>query len=167
MNLELTKKFEGFVPTIYKDTKGKRTIGYGFNLDDSTVAKNIPWEVKSGLRPMAQSEADKVFNILYSRAQNDAVKFVGKDNFTKLSPAVQDTITDMSYNMGYNKLSGFQNFKKALIAGDMNKAAYELKDSNWYNQVGNRSKYHYNIVKNAKPVLQWNNILSAAGTGGK
>ncbi len=160
---DYTKQFEGFRDKPYKDTVGKRTVGYGFNLDDPTVAKMVPKAVSLGLRPISKTESDNIFNVLYARAQNDAVKYIGKDNFGNLNPKTQSTLVDMSYNMGYNKLSEFKKFKAALIEGDMNKAAAEMKDSTWFKQVGNRSQFHYNVIKNSGTPVQngisWGQIL--------
>jgi lysozyme len=165
---ELTKDFEGFVPTVYKDTVGKKTIGYGFNLDDKTVSSLLPADVKLGKRPITKDEADSVFNVLYPRAREDARKFIGADTFDSLADEAKHTITDMAYNMGYNKLTGFQRFKKAVVSGDMNIAAEELKNSKWFAQVGRRSQFHYNTIKElsgATTQLSWNDIAKLAKEG--
>ena len=160
---DITKDFEGFVPTIYEDTVGKKTIGYGFNLEDKTVSKLIPPEVKLGKREITKEEADKIFNSLYSRAQNDAKKFIGMDNFGKLKPEARNILTDMAYNMGYNRLSAFQRLKKAMINGNMVTAAEELKNSKWFGQVGRRSRFHYETLLNlakAGAQISFDDILS-------
>lgn len=168
---ELTKKFEGWRPYIYDDKTGKpatgkpigkRTIGYGFNIDDPSIVKLLPKDVVNGKRLLAEKEAEPLFNKLYLSAKADAIKFIGADAFPKLNPAVQETLTDISYNLGYNKLSGFQKFKKALLADNMSKAAEELKNSKWFKQVGDRAKYHYDIIKNTKTSSSsslWDDIL--------
>uniref|UniRef100_A0A6M3KSR6 Putative glycoside hydrolase n=1 Tax=viral metagenome TaxID=1070528 RepID=A0A6M3KSR6_9ZZZZ len=158
---EQTKDFEGFRSTIYDDTKGKKTIGYGFNLTDKAISKYIPLDVRLGKRPITQEESDIIFDKLYANAEKDASKFVGVETFAKLQPQVKDTLIDMSYNLGYNKLTGFQEFRKALINNDMQKAAYELKNSKWYGQVGRRSEHHYEVIKNTKPVRPWKDLLNA------
>lgn len=144
---DITKDFEGFMPDIYKDTVGKRSIGYGFNLDEPFISKLVPHDVSLGKRPISRQEADSVFSVLYSKAKKDAINYFGEDKFKKLPPEIQETITDMSYNLGANRLSGFKKFKSALREGDTQKAAAELKNSKWFNQVGRRSKYHYETLK--------------------
>lgn len=167
---ELTKKFEGWREYIYDDKtgkpatgkpKGKRTIGYGFNIDDPVIAKSLPKDVLSGKRTLTEKEAEPIFSNLYTKAQSDAIKFIGKDTYAKLGNEAKETLTDLSYNLGYNKLSGFQKFKEAVLAGNMTKAAEELKDSKWYKQVGDRSLYHYNIIKNSKLGFSWKDILGS------
>ena len=141
-----TKIFEGFSSKVYKDTKGKRTVGYGFNIDDPVVSKSVPLDVKAGLRGITQEESDIIFDKLYARANKDAVTFLGKDTFNKLPAQARNSIVDMSYNMGLNKLSEFKKMKKALEAGNFEQAAIEMKDSAWFSQVGNRSKKHFETM---------------------
>lgn len=228
-----TKDFEGFRDTIYKDKKGKNTIGYGFNIDDPTVSQHIPTAVKLKLRKITREESDKIFDVLYDNAKKDAVTFINnpvqgysgnidlnnrpiinnpdgttsteisfsigedgkeilipsivngkelskqdaidyyhktgehlgkfnnkeeasamaekihsrKNTFKSLNPKVQSVLTDMSYNMGLKKLSGFKKMKSAIESGDMETAAEEMKNSKWFGQVGNRSKKHYETVR--------------------
>lgn len=139
----LTKSYEGFSPKIYTDTVGKKTIGYGFNISDRRVADLVPINVTKGLRPLEQEEADLIFNRLYSQAHQDAISYIGRETFDRLSNNQKNVIVDMSYNMGINKLSQFKKLKSALSKGNYTEASQELKNSNWYNQVGRRSKEHF------------------------
>jgi GH24 family phage-related lysozyme (muramidase) len=136
-----TKQFEGYRDRIYKDTKGNPTIGYGFNLNDKNMRSMIDPAVIAGVRPLAKEEADKIFLARYNQAAKDAFAYLGKD-MLKLDPERQAIIVDMAYNMGPNKLAEFKLMKKAILAGDYQRAASEMKDSDWYKQVGNRSKHH-------------------------
>ena len=134
---DMTKRFEGWDSNPYKDTKGNPTIGYGFNI--SEYEGLIPKDVLSGTRGLTQEEGNFIFEQAYRIAGEDAERYLG-DTYDKLALGVTDIITDMSYNMGYPKLSGFKKLKKALQEDDYAKAAAEMKDSKWYGQVGNRSK---------------------------
>ena len=148
-----TKEFEGYRPTIYRDTVGKRTVGYGFNIDDPYVRGFLPVDVVSGKRPITQEEADTAFKSLYSNAEKDAIKFLGKKAFNRLSFDRQEVLIDMAYNMGYNELSKFKKMRAALQAGDTNVAAKEMKNSDWFAQVGKRSEDLYEVMKGV-PVAQ-------------
>ena len=44
------------------------------------------------------------------------------------------------FNMGRPRLSKFANMKAAVDEGDWNRAADEMMDSRWYNQVTNRAE---------------------------
>jgi GH24 family phage-related lysozyme (muramidase) len=136
-----TKQFEGFRDKVYTDTTGNPTIGYGFNLNDKNMRSLVPSDVISGKRTLSQEEADQIFLVRYNQAAKDAFSYLG-DDMLKLDPQRQAIIVDMAYNMGPNKLAEFKQLKKAISTGDYTRAASEMKDSQWYNQTGNRAKHH-------------------------
>ena len=53
---------------------------------------------------------------------------------------MQRIIANMMFNMGRPRLSKFANMKAAVDEGDWNRAADEMMDSRWYNQVTNRAE---------------------------
>lgn len=136
---EMTKEFEGFKSKKYNDTKGVPTIGYGFNLKEKSVQRLLRNNGWTG-GELKKETADKVFKVLHRRAKNDAKSWLGVSTYNKLTPEAQGIVTDMSYNLG-GRLKGFTDFKKALESGDYKKASNEMINSNWYKQVGRRSKY--------------------------
>lgn len=140
-----TKDFEGFESNIYLDTAKKKTIGYGFNIEDKTISSLLPKDVVNGSRPLTEKEANPIFHILLNRAENDAKLFIGERKFNNLSSEKQEVLTDMAYNLGLPKLMGFEKFKEAVIKGDDIQAAEELVDSKWFKQVGRRSRHHVNV----------------------
>ena len=155
---EMTKYFEGFKKDLYKDTKGVQTIGYGFNVN--AMKDLLPLEVIQGKRSLTKVEASSIFDIAYSRAKEKAVEFATPQIFQSLTPAQQNILTDMSYNLG-GKLFKFKNMQNALLNKDFNGVVREMQDSSWYEQVGRRSKYHvdnFNLSQEAiaqsKPVVQ-------------
>ena len=157
----LTKKYEGFRSKVYKDTVGKKTIGYGFNLEDPYTASLIPQDIKEGKRELTEEEATPIFNKRYSQAEADRKTYLGEDLDKRLSQPIKDVVTDLSYNMGLSKLSKFSGFKKALEESDYERAALELQYINpdakekietpWYSQVGDRAKEHIERLRGEKP----------------
>ena len=135
-----TKKNEGFRSKTYTDTTGNLTTGYGFNLNDPVTAGMLPEDVISGSRGLTRKEADEVFQKRMALAQADAVQFLGDKHYQALDPLRQSVLNDMAYNMGLPKLAGFKKFKKALLSGDYEKAADEMKNSKWYKQTKKRAK---------------------------
>jgi GH24 family phage-related lysozyme (muramidase) len=147
---DITKEFEGWRDKKYNDSKGVPTIGWGFNLNEKAVRDMLPKDVLSGKRPLKQEEAEPIFKKLKSTAENNAKDFVGVDVFNGLDAARKTVLIDMAYNLGENKLAEFDRFKKALIEKDYNKAAKEMIDSDWYSQVGNRSKKLVKMMQGEK-----------------
>lgn len=132
---------EGFNSKAYLDTVGKRTIGYGFNLDEPGIAKFVHPDIKSGKRSITQGEANSILlDKIIPIATNDAINFVGKDVYATLSPARRQALLDVSYNLGGPRLGGFKKMQAALKAGDFTTAAQELLSSKYAKQVPNRAK---------------------------
>ena len=131
MGMQQTQSYEGFRSKPYIDTKGKKTIGYGFNM---TVDKNLP-------NQMTKQQAQPIFEQKYMNAIYEAQKYAGA-NWNALNPQRQAILVDMAYNMGGGKLGEFKEMRKAIKTGNMQNVPVEMKDSDWYSQVGNRSKEH-------------------------
>jgi lysozyme len=136
--MEMTKRFEGgFKPNMYQIKFKKKdktvvdvpTIGYGFNM----AANNLTNPV------MTLAEADALFPKIYQRAVDNAMQFAGP-TWATLSPVQRNILTDMAYNLGGEGLAGFVNMQKNLLSGNMAGVPVEMIDSDWYRQVGNRSK---------------------------
>jgi len=137
----MTKGYEGWRDMPYKDTLGNMTIGYGFNMSDPIVKQMLPKDI--GKKPLSKDVAEKIFMKRYEQAKKDASTYIGSDIYGSLNEGRQNVLNDMAYNLGLTKLSGFIELKKAILKKNWEKAAKELKNSNWYKQVGNRSKNHY------------------------
>lgn len=125
-----TKDFEGFRDTPYKDTKGIPTIGYGFNM---ATDKTLPSK-------MTKQQADEYFVPKYKHALTIAQDFAG-NRWNTLAPMQQAILADMAYNLGY-KLNNFKKMRQAVLNQDNSRVVREMQNSDWYGQVGNRSKHH-------------------------
>lgn len=136
--MAMTKQFEGWRPFPYQDTRGYNTIGWGFNMDANPSL--FSEEVRTGKKPLDALEAEAVFQNFYKEAEGIAQQYAG-DRWGYLTPNQQNILVDMGYNLN-RKLFQFQQMQKALMRGDNEGVVREMKNSNWYKQVGNRSKSH-------------------------
>ena len=133
---------EGNKPKVYKDSKGNRTIGIGFNLEDASNRKFLKREgidineLFAG-RPLTERETKTLYNHSLTQAFKDAQSY--DPNFAKRPEAVKMTLVDMAFNLGLTKLNKFVDMKKGLMNNDYNMAADEMVDSTWYRQVTNRA----------------------------
>jgi lysozyme len=106
----------------YKCTAGKLTIGVGRNLDDKGI-----------------SESEAMF--LFQNDLEDTLQHCNRYPwFEHLSEVRKAAITDMLFNLGPSRFSGFRNFIKAMAAQDYAEAGVELENSKWFAQVGRRSR---------------------------
>ena len=145
--VDMIKVNEGFVGRVYLDTVGKRTVGYGFNIDDATIARLVDEDVKSGKREMTRAEAEPIlYYVIFRTAVKDAMRFVGKDKFFTLSFGQRKAVLDMAFNLGIGRLNGFEKFRTALREGNAKQAAAELLDSKYAGQVNGRAKRNEDLT---------------------
>jgi lysozyme len=137
----LIKEGEGFREDQYKDTRGYRTIGYGFNVDDPNTRRVIGPHSQR----ISQEQADALLPHFISTAERDAQAYAGP-GFSKLSPERRAVLVDMAYNLGGPKLGGFKGMRKALLAGDYPGAGRELQDSNYFRQVKTRGVRNRDLI---------------------
>lgn len=137
---------EGLRGTSYLDTLGNRTVGIGFNMDDSAARKT--WkrsgisadfdEVYAGNQGLTPQQSMQLANISYNIAVKDARSLIR--NFDQLAPARQKALVNMSYQMGKNKLSGFEKMIKNIERRQWIKAANEVFNSRYAEQTPERAR---------------------------
>lgn len=111
---------EGFRGTKYIDSRGFLTIGYGFNVD-AGISRYCAGALCQAQLDEARSEIK------------------GYPWYQACDAPRQDVLTELTFNMGPQKLLGFHNMLGALVGQDWNKAADELQNSAWFGQVGTRA----------------------------
>lgn len=116
---------EGLRLELYRCSKDKLTIGYGWNIEDN----GIPQEV-----------ADLLFEHSFKAATEDAAKFIGAMAWSQLNETRRGVLINMAFNLGLPTLRAFKRFRHYVQQGDYEKAANEMIDSAWYRQVGDRAK---------------------------
>lgn len=130
-NFKFAQQSEGLRLKPYRCPAGKLTIGYGHNLED----KGITELEAEDLLIKDLIEAQGIVNTLVVNKEKlpDSVK---------LNQIIiwQQILTDMAFNLGKDGLSKFKKFLAALSEYRFDDAIVEMIDSQWFNQVGNRSK---------------------------
>ena len=111
---------EGYSETVYLDTAGVPTGGYGHAF---IVGSHIPVYVAAHLFWQDVKQAMDDYETL--GLELDGVR--------------RGVLVDMLFNLGLTKLLGFVKMLDALRAGDYTKASLEMKDSDWYGQVKSRA----------------------------
>jgi lysozyme len=120
--IEQLKRHEGFRSKPYKCSAGKLTIGYGRNLDDVGIN---------------QSEALELLRQDVARARKDVLKHISGADL--LDDVRLNVLINMCFNLGIYKLLLFRKTLRAIQDFDFDKAAEEMLNSVWANQVGVRA----------------------------
>lgn len=127
------KKHEGLSNKSYQDSEGVWTIGYGHNLQVLKISKK-------------QAEVWLIEDI--EKAANDLIKYESK--VIMLNQVRKNVLINMTFNLGISGLINFKKMWKAIKKEDYKKAAKEMLDSKWANQVGYRSIELSNQMRNGK-----------------
>jgi lysozyme len=141
--LDKVIEHEGMVCQVYQDTLGIDTIGIGRNLRDRGITKEeLEYMDISGMEEVYKkgiSEADARY-----MAMND-IRIVEKE-LVAVHPCVdnldavrQMILVDMAFNMGVPRLCKFKKMWYAIHDLNFEAASFEMTDSKWARQVGNRA----------------------------
>jgi lysozyme len=153
---ERIKAEEGLKTKVYKDTQGNETVGYGIKLsnllkaqgaDAEEILKIVPNLTSIKSTGINEQQAEALLDIFLSKAELDAERFVGSDVFSRLTPARQQALIDMAYNMGGNSLRTFVNLKDKLSKGDYEGAAKEITSSAYGKQLKKRAKRNSELMR--------------------
>ena len=141
---------EGNRPHVYKDSKGIKTIGIGCNLERKDMPQRMATlgidyrAVVSGRLDLTPQQIQALFDEDVNKAIVSSRSLIS--NFNQLPAQAQEIVVNMMFNMG-NKLAGFHHFIVALQRRDFKNAAKEMENSDWYRQVGGRSKRLVSIMQ--------------------
>jgi lysozyme len=141
---------EGLRLEVYKCPVGKWTVGVGRNLEGKPLtdeeqehilgARGLkPDQVIDTLKERGVTKDEALF--LLANDIEDAVKDLSHfEWYENLDPIRKKVVIDMRYNLGPTRFRQFRRMIAALSVGDYKIASWEMQDSQWYHQVGNRSK---------------------------
>lgn len=129
--------FEGKSAHVYKDTKGLRTVGIGFNMDKAGAKTEFDTDlglpsistrfadVRNGTADLTDSEMETLAEQGRQRHEASARTAVSGSTFDTLTPDRQALLTEIQQNTAHG-VAGFPQMVTAINNGDMAKAAYEL-----------------------------------------
>ena len=136
MNLEQLREQleidEGCVYEIYNDHLGYPTFGIGH-----LVIESDPENGQEIGTPVSESRVIEAFEQDVQTVLSDCA--ILYPDFDELPEEAQQIIANMMFNMGRPRLSKFKGMKAGVDSRDWDRAADEMVDSSWYNQVTNRA----------------------------
>ena len=113
---------EGIRLEPYRCPAGYLTIGVGRNLETVGISE---WEARIMLYDDIARAADACRDLF--------------PNFETLSDTRQHVLIDMCFNLGKAGLAQFIKMREAVLAGQWKRAASEMKNSKWADQVKSRA----------------------------
>mgnify|MGYP005988560611 CR=1 FL=1 len=116
----LIARHEGKVLTMYTDTVGVPTIGYGHNLNE----------------PISEAAALQILSDDVAVAVNELDDRM--DWWRDLPHPAQLVLASMVFNLGWPRFSRFKKMIAALEDRDYDQAAAEMEDSLWFQQIKSR-----------------------------
>lgn len=113
---------EGLRLFLYTDTTGHMTIGWGHNLSDVPITRQVA-------------------NLMLDNDLTDAVEACEEliPVFKTLDATRQCVLAEMALNMGINTLLTFKRMLRYVEEKRFDKAAEQMLKSKWASQVGNRA----------------------------
>ena len=132
------KEHEGFRDTVYSDSLGFATIGYGHLVlptDNFVEGTTYPKE-------MLEEVFDNDFKIAHDSA-NELLTDIEHNDIIK------GVIIEMCFQLGKPRVMKFKKMWEALKNNDLESASKEMIDSNWHKQTTKRCERLANVMKNA------------------
>jgi len=129
---ERIKEHEGYCETVYEDTLGFETGGYGHKI---IPGEDIPTD-RSGWEALFESD--------FQRAVDGAENILsGYD----IAEEAREVIIEMVFQMGEAGVSKFKNALAHLKEQRYNSCASEMLNSRWANQTPNRAEALASIMR--------------------
>jgi len=156
---EQLKFHEGLRLKPYYDTEGIKTIGVGRNMEANPPDDELGRRV--GPDGISEQEAMKLLDNDIDKCVRDVERNIS--SYGRLSEPRQHVLLDMCFNLGINGLLKFQNMLAAVDRGDYARAADEMLNSKWANQVKGRATRLANMMRNN---TSFENSSSSSYSGG-
>ena len=129
---DLIKLHEGFSRTVYIDTRGNPTVGWGH------VFLESPKPAKGTI--FSEDEVIEFFEDDMQEVERDYVWLDKRFALQRLNYVRRGVVKNMLFNLGLPKFLGFKETIRALQNSDWEKAKAEMLDSKWAKKdVGHRA----------------------------
>lgn len=132
------KEHEGFRDTVYSDSLGFATIGYGhLVLPSDNFVEGVTYDKET---------LEEVFDNDFKIATDSARELLRGIDYNHI---IFGVIVEMCFQLGKFKVSKFKKMWEALRKKNLEKASEEMINSNWYKQTPKRCNALASLMKNA------------------
>lgn len=142
MNLEgakaRIKAAEGFSASVYVCPANYLTIGWGHKLtEEDDFVEGVEYD---------KDELELLFEKDFNIAYKDACSICEEYNLD-ISDTAKEILIDMAFNLGKPRLLKFKKMLTHLQNKQYDKAADEIINSKYFNQVGKRASNNANLMR--------------------
>ena len=132
------KEHEGFRDTVYSDSLGFATIGYGhLVLPTDNFVEGTTYDKET---------LEEVFDNDFKIAHDSANELLADIEHNHI---VKGVIIEMCFQLGKPRVMKFKKMWEALKNNDLETASKEMIDSNWYRQTKKRCETLASTMRNA------------------
>jgi GH24 family phage-related lysozyme (muramidase) len=132
------KEHEGYRDTVYSDSLGFATIGYGhLVLPSDNFVEGVTYD---------KTTLEEVFDNDFKIAVDSARELLRDIEHNYI---IFGVLVEMCFQLGKPKVSKFNKMFIALKEKDLDKASAEMINSRWHKQTPKRCESLANIMKNA------------------
>jgi len=136
---ERIKQHEGFRRSIYSDSLGFATIGYGhLVLPTDNFVEGVEY---------SKEELDAVFDKDFQIALTSADELLEEIDPNEKFTTIRGLICEMCFQLGKPRVSKFKKMWEGIRAADYNKAADEMINSAWHKQTTKRCEELAGIMR--------------------
>ncbi len=130
------KEHEGFRDTVYSDSLGFATVGYGhLVLPTDDFVEGVEY---------LKEDLEKVFELDFNEALQSANDLLEE---IEAPEVVKGVICEMCFQLGKPRVMKFKKMWNALIMEDYDVAADEMIDSAWHKQTTSRCESLAELVR--------------------
>ena len=133
------KEHEGFRDTVYSDSLGFATIGYGH-----LVLPEEQWEEG---KEYSKEQLEHVFKTDFNNAVGQATGLMDGMN---LDDKAREVIIEMVFQLGVGGVGKFKKMWEALRNKDYGEASFQMLDSRWAKQTPNRAESLSKVMRSCK-----------------
>lgn len=136
---ERIKEHEGYRNTVYSDSLGFATIGYGHLVTPED-------HYKEGVE-YPKEELDAQFEADFQTAKLNTEKLINDNNVAELLFNAKCVLIEMVFQLGIGGVSKFKKMWSALQEQDYNEASIQMLDSRWAKQTPSRANSLAQVMK--------------------
>ena len=136
---ERIRKHEGYRDTVYSDSLGFATIGYGHLVlptDDFVEGVTYPKE-----------DLEKLFDVDFNQALQSADDLL--QGLEEINQDARGVICEMCFQLGKPRTMKFKRMWEGIRSANFDKAADEMLDSNWHKQTPGRCEDLAEVMRNS------------------